>query len=64
MKPKDEEVWEAEYWDDYLKSFGKDAYYQARYGVHEDETGVERGEGEVLYSTTKACGMCGEVHPV
>lgn len=52
--------WEAFWWDDYLREFGVDAYYQARYQVKPKAQGEVNDE--VVYSTTEAC-RCGAVHP-
>jgi hypothetical protein len=31
MRTADEDTWEAEQWDEYLKEFGRAAYIEARY---------------------------------
>ena len=31
MRVQDEDTWEAEYWDEYLREFGRAAYIEARY---------------------------------
>jgi hypothetical protein len=38
MRTEDEDTWEAEYWDEYLKEFGRAAYVESRYGVGKEES--------------------------
>lgn len=63
MVPKDEDTWEAEYWDDYRKEFGTDAYMVARYGMDKPGDLLGAEDSGPTYSDTKACRMCGSVHP-
>lgn len=42
MRVWDEQTWESEYWDDYLKEFGVEAYVEARYGQAERNRAPER----------------------
>jgi len=63
MRAKDEDTQVAEYWDDYFSDFGLPAYIQARYieGLEEMDRSRE-GKGAIIYSFTRPCDMCGEVH--
>lgn len=56
MRVSDEYTWEGDYWDEYRREFGLDAYMKARYDLGSPEGPT--------YSTTEPCQMCGEVHPV